>query len=280
MITIKKVLNTSVVLVEDDNLQEFIMLSKGIGYGRKNGDTIDTPIDKQLFIPVDNLKERQYIEILENIPYDLLNVTKLITDEARLYLGKSMNDSLYFVLADHIAFAIERQKNNLHIMNRVFWEIKSFYPDEFEVGLKGIALIKQHLDIELPEQEAANIAFHIVNAQVGDVDGFDSAKTAKLIGEIMNIIQYSLGKPLDKRNVHYIRLVIHIKFFAERFFTNSMLNNTDTSLYLQLKKQYQQELGIVEKIEQFIVGKYHVSISEEELSFLMVHIHRINRIES
>ena len=38
---IRKVLNSSVVLVQEDNGEESILLGKGIGYGRKPGQTID-----------------------------------------------------------------------------------------------------------------------------------------------------------------------------------------------------------------------------------------------
>lgn len=52
MIYIKKVLNSSVVLVDKEG-QEMIALGKGIGYGKKVGDSIaDTQID-QVFLPID-----------------------------------------------------------------------------------------------------------------------------------------------------------------------------------------------------------------------------------
>ena len=38
---IQKVLNSSVVLVQDDSGEESILLGKGIGYGRKAGEPID-----------------------------------------------------------------------------------------------------------------------------------------------------------------------------------------------------------------------------------------------
>lgn len=38
---IQKVLNSSVVLVQDDSGEESILLGKGIGYGRKAGEPIE-----------------------------------------------------------------------------------------------------------------------------------------------------------------------------------------------------------------------------------------------
>ncbi|WP_300366667.1 CAT RNA binding domain-containing protein [uncultured Subdoligranulum sp.] len=38
---IRKVLNSSVVLVQDESGEESILLGKGIGYGRRPGQSID-----------------------------------------------------------------------------------------------------------------------------------------------------------------------------------------------------------------------------------------------
>ena len=46
---IKKVLNSSVVLVEDDAHQESILLGKGIGFGQKPGNVIVENQKNQVF---------------------------------------------------------------------------------------------------------------------------------------------------------------------------------------------------------------------------------------
>ncbi|MGM3062948.1 PRD domain-containing protein, partial [Bacillus cereus group sp. BC318] len=85
--------------------------------------------------------------------------------EAEDRLGCSLNPSIYFMLSDHLNFAIERYKNDINVTNRVFWEIKNFYPQEFKIGLYALKLIKREFGLVLPEEEAANVAFHIINAQ-------------------------------------------------------------------------------------------------------------------
>ncbi|MFR3430469.1 MAG: CAT RNA binding domain-containing protein [Holdemanella porci] len=46
---IKKVLNSSVVLVSDHENNEFILLGKGIGYGKKVGESIDQSASNQIY---------------------------------------------------------------------------------------------------------------------------------------------------------------------------------------------------------------------------------------
>lgn len=69
---IKKVLNSSVVLVHDAKYNEFILLGKGIGYGKKTGEYICGSNDNQMFVPVENTKSKQFLELMDDIPVDIL----------------------------------------------------------------------------------------------------------------------------------------------------------------------------------------------------------------
>ena len=275
MVIIKKVLNSSVVLVQDNQNRESILLAKGIGYGRKAGESISDDIEKQIFIPVNGKNAKLLVESLSDIPYELLEITQNITQEASEYLGKELNENLYFLLADHLNFAMERLKNNLMVTNRVFWEIKNYYPHEFEIGRKAVLQINEQLNINLPEQEAANIAFHLVNAQSSN-ENTDAGRIAKMISEVTNIVKYSLGVEFDETDIHYLRFITHIKFFAERFFLDSMLNQED-SMYLDIISRYPEAVTITNKVNDFITAKYNKEIPEEELLFLVVHINRIKK---
>lgn len=121
---IKKVLNSSVVLVHDANDNEFILLGKGIGYGKKTGEYICGSNDNQMFVPVENTKSKQFLELMDDISVDILKITQEIIVEAEKLLNSSFNKNLYLILADHFNFAIERMRKGIKITNRVFWEIK------------------------------------------------------------------------------------------------------------------------------------------------------------
>lgn len=272
---ITKVLNSSVVLVKDENNFEYILLGKGIGYGSKIGTIVEDNDVNQMFVPINmETKINQALELLQSIPVEILQITQEIITEARGYLNVEISKNIYFVLADHLNFAIERLRDNIVITNRVFWEIKNYYPKEFNVGLIGLSKIKKRLGILLPEEEAANIAFHLANATASN-DSYDAQKYSKVIGEIVNIVLYSINKVFEKESIHYIRFIMHIKFLVERYFTNKMLNNEESILYLQMKSVYFKEMVIAEKIKDYLLSKYGHEITKEELAFLAVHINRI-----
>ena len=168
-------------------------------------------------------------------------------------------------------------KKGIKITNRVFWEIKNYYPDEFKAGLLGISRVEE-LGIYLPEEEAANLAFYFANAKSANDDNYDSMRYAKVIGEITNIAVLSINRTINKSNVHYMRFITHIKFFVERYFTDNLLQSKDTILYYQITNNYPKETLIAEKIRNFLKNKYEKDLTDEEMTYLIVHIARISTI--
>ncbi len=67
----KKVLNSSVVLVEE-NGKEMIALGKGIGFGQKAGDEISGDKVDKIFLPFEEKKSSQLLELVEEIPIEFL----------------------------------------------------------------------------------------------------------------------------------------------------------------------------------------------------------------
>ena len=260
---IKKVLNSSVVLVHDEKNKEFILLGKGIGYGKKAGEKIQPSSDNQVFVPVGDVNTIQYLNTLETMSLSILQVTKQIIVHAEQLMQTTFSNNLYFVLADHLQFAIERMKQNIVITNRVYWEIKTYYPEEFRAGLIGLSLIEEEMGIRLPDEEAANIAFHLANTR-SDSDGdYDSIKYAKVIAEINNIVIFGINRTLDKQSIHYIRFVTHIKFFVERYFTGKLLSGEDDTLYQRMKMMNPKEFSIALHIKEFLENKYHIIVGKQ-----------------
>ena len=69
---IQKVLNSSVVLVQDDSGEESILLGKGIGYGRKAGEPIERQPSDRVFLPLSNPDAQPMLELFSSIPASCL----------------------------------------------------------------------------------------------------------------------------------------------------------------------------------------------------------------
>ncbi len=272
---IKKVLNSSVVLAEDEQKKEYIFFGKGIGYGQKAGNIIEEDKVDQTFIPVGNVKVKEFLGLLDSIPHVFIELTQQIVHYAENKLSTKLNSGIYFTLMDHIHFAVERYKKNINITNRVFWEIKNFYADEFQIGTFALKLINERLHINMPEDEAANIAFHIINARGENDETKDSMRLAKMIGSIVNLVKYSLNINLKQDNIHYNRFVTHVKFFAQRFYSDKMLDDKEDALFKQIASLYPQAMDVAFKIKEYIKQVTGKTITNEEIAYLAVHIHRL-----
>lgn len=274
MLTISKTLNSSVVLVEQ-NGQSMILLGKGIGYGKKAGMQIKHDEISQIFMPVDSLYVKQMLDSIDSIPEVYFELAQEIVSYAEKVLGQKLNNHVYFALTDHLNFAIERFQKGMTISNRVFWEIKTFYNAEFRIGEYALSLLNDKLESELPEEEAANIAFHIINAQSENVDDTDGAKYAHLVGKIVNIVRYTVGSQMATDDIHYTRFITHVKFFVERFFTGKMLQEDEDPLFEHFQIRYPRAMAGAMKIRTFIEEKYQKTIPNEEVTYLAVHIYRL-----
>lgn len=275
MMLIKKSLNANAVIAVDLDEKEFILFGKGIGYGKKTGDKVDETVVNQTFIPLSNSEIKEYVSLLESIPPVILEITRSTVQHAEKVLKCALNVNVYFMLSDHLNFAIERQKNGILVQNRVFWEIKNYYTTEFEIGRYALKLIMQDLGIKLPDEEAANIAFHIINAQTDDSTKKDGMNYANLISGVVSIVRYSIGKQIDTHSTHYQRFITHLKFFSERFFSDSMLIEKNDTLFEQIAISYPEATEIAFMVKDYLTSVYEKHIPKEEITYLSVHINRL-----
>ncbi|MHC5218526.1 BglG family transcription antiterminator LicT [Enterococcus sp. LJL128] len=274
MKSIKKVLNSSVVLVEE-NGQEMIALGKGIGYGKKPGEEISGEQVDKIFLPLEEKKSAQILDLVAEIPLEFFEMTRDIVAQAEKELGRKLNSTIYLTLTDHLNFAVERAQEGLNIVNRLYWEIKSYYPKEFQVGQSALSLLNKKYQIELPKEEASNIAFHLINAQSEDSEHGDGFKYAKMIGGIVNMVRYSLQQDIDTESVHYTRFITHVRFFVERYYSDKLLDDGEEELYRQMWILYPSAMENATKVKEYIEKVYKTTIPDEEIVYLGVHINRL-----
>ncbi|MFW5389211.1 PRD domain-containing protein, partial [Yersinia sp. 2542 StPb PI] len=168
-----KVLNNSLVLSVDANNNEVIVMGKGIGFNSKIGDAIDAGKIEKVYVVQKNQTSREYVRLIENTPEEYISLVQNIMSDANASLKGKLSEQLFFTLTDHITFAIERFHKGISIQNRLLYEVKRFYPHEFSIAQQAVKYLNEKLNIQLPEEEAGNIAFHLVNGQT-DIQSMES----------------------------------------------------------------------------------------------------------
>ncbi|MCC0628733.1 MULTISPECIES: BglG family transcription antiterminator LicT [unclassified Clostridioides] len=272
---INKILNNNVVITLDDNDEEIIVMGKGIGYQKSKGDLIDkTKVNKVFRISNKEISNKLQ-ELLNNIPIEHMKLSSEIIEYAQKKLNKKLNESIYISLSDHTYSAIQRMKEGINVKNAILWEIKRFYKEEFEIGMKALGIIESKTHVKLPEDEAGFIAFHIVNAQLSEGHTLASDIT-KLIQEVLSIVRYHFRIEFHEESVFYYRFIMHLKFFAQRLLLDSEHEGeTDKELLNIIKSKYNKEFECVAKIKNFIKKQYNYILTYDELIYLTIHLAKV-----
>ncbi|NJI80931.1 PRD domain-containing protein [Clostridioides difficile] len=272
---INKILNNNVVITLDENDEEIIVMGKGIGYQKSKGSLIDkTKVNKVFRISNKEISNKLQ-ELLNNIPIEHMKLSSEIIEYAQTKLNKKLNESIYISLSDHTYSAIQRMKEGINVKNAILWEIKRFYKEEFEIGMKALDIIESKTGVKLPEDEAGFIAFHIVNAQLSEGHTLAS-DIAKLIQEVLSIVRYHFRIEFHEESVFYYRFIMHLKFFAQRLLLNSAHEGeTDKELLSIIKSKYNKEFECVIKIKNFIKKQYNYILTDDELIYLTIHLAKV-----
>lgn len=273
-VKIIKVLNNNVV-VSEKNKQEVIVMGRGIAFNKRTGDDLQDKQIEKIFTLEDEDITKKFITLISDIPMEYMDISEKIIKYAKLELGKKLNDSIYISLTDHIHFAIERHKDNLPIKNGLLWETKHLYKEEFEIGLEALNMICDQFNVILPEDEAAFIALHLVNAQLNE-DMTNIMDMTKVIQDILTIVKYHLKIDFDENSLNYYRFVTHLKFFAHRLVKGTHYsNNNEDDLLQVIKAKYSEAYRCSEKIKRFVENQYRYELTEEEMLYLTIHIQRV-----
>ncbi|MBW6408697.1 BglG family transcription antiterminator LicT [Clostridium weizhouense] len=272
---INRLLNNNVVITVDSNGEEIIVMGKGIGYQKSKGDVIDEEKINKVFRISNKEISNKFEELLNSIPIQYMKLCDEIIEYAQDKLNKKLNERIYISLSDHIYTAIQRTKNGIIVRNALLWEIKRFYIDEFEIGMKALDIIREKTKVKLPDDEAGFIAFHIVSAQLNEEQPMVQGIT-KLINEILTIVRIHFGVQFKEESVFYYRFITHLKFFAQRLFSdNTYSGDTDEELLSIIKKKYSKEFECIIKIRTFIHKKYNYNLTVDEMIYLTIHIAKV-----
>lgn len=155
--------NNAVVARTDNGLA--VLVGKGIGFGRRADDLIGPAAIQQHYLALDPEK-LQYFSMLSSIRPETLQAITAALDLAVDRLG-DLHPSVYLLLTDHLAFAIQRYTEGQVVANNLLAEIRTRFPEEFEAAEGVLALVNERLDIALPIDEAAFITLHLNAARSG-----------------------------------------------------------------------------------------------------------------
>ena len=209
-----KVLNNSLVLALDEAGQETILMGKGIGYHKSIGYQFQESEIEKVFV----LKNKEVSR----------SIIRLAAE----------TDAVYFELAKSAA---RRIRDGIVLQNFYTLEMRKFNPNEFQVGEYAVRLMSGQLGMEVPMDEAGNIAFHFINAQYDHPYNSQNLLIASTVKDILDIVKYSFGVTYKEDSTPYSRYVTHVQLFVQRLVSRNQLPDEKSSLL------YEQILAVCQK---------------------------------
>lgn len=271
---IAKIINNNIVSAYDEKGRELVIMGRGLGFGKKTGDDIDAGNIEKIFKMDSQDEINKLQEILADIPIENIRLVNEIIEKAGIILEKRLNKSIYITLTDHVNFAIERYKRNIELTNPLAWDIKKIYPLEFQAGLEAVKLINEAKNINLPEDEAASVAIHFVNAELG-MEIPNTMNITSIIQNSLKIIENEFKTQVNENSIHFERFVAHLQVFARRVVEGSILEDCDEELYEMVRKTYKKEFKCAKKIKDFLEKEFNADVPKEEITYITLYMRKL-----
>ncbi|MCP3807782.1 PRD domain-containing protein [Paenibacillus sp. Lou8.1] len=272
---ITKIFNNNAIIAKDQKRDEFVVMGRGIAFKKSAGEQVEEHLIEKVFVLKHKDASEKFKLLLEDVPSEYVSLCYDIIEYGKSILEAQLSDYIYVSLTDHMNNAFKMFDEGFKNANPLIWEIKKFYPKEFTVGLKALEFIEEETDKRLSEDEAGNIALHLINAQVNSSYNkvADVAQQTQKIHDILNIIKYSYNTTIDEHSISYERFITHLRFFFQRLNKKEKVELEDDFLWRQVKAKYKKAYGCMLKIEKYL----DTVLSDEEKLYITIHIQRVTQ---
>lgn len=274
MMQIEKILNNNVVQAMDNDV-EYIVMGKGLGFQKKVGETVDKEKIEKIFVLENPETEAEWTRAYVDLPDGEMQVFLNIITFAEAVLQTKFEPSFFIALADHLHYAIERSREGISLQNPLAWEVRKFYPREYEIGKQALRLIANDLEVELADDESASVALHFVNAQKDTGLHEKDRQLTQIVVGISEIVRLHFGCDLEEESFSYNRFITHLRYLAQRIVSGVSGGKNDAFLYEQVKVNYPESFICTQKIVTYIKSSYAFELSLDEQVYLTIHIQRL-----
>lgn len=264
---IKHILNNSSIIV-DGFLTEKILMGKGIGFGRKPGDTL--PLGSEYEKSYQLLaKTNDFYRIING--YDD-NVVEMVMDTIEQMMQRNTGEFTthdLVTIADHLAAMFLRILNGEAILSFFSVETKTLYPETFKQAEEIAEIILENHKVDMPEGEVAYIALYLENVK-SDGAKREVEKMSSILSQLDDLFSLEEYSDIDRDSMAYSRFLIHIRLVvridgARKTSLSRVISNAVLTTYTGYRL-------LAEKIIEIIESEAEYKLKEAELVYLIIHL--------
>ena len=271
MYRIVKVLNNNGLLVyHNETGRELIFLGNGVGFGRKPAQQVSEIKGAKVYSLVTRRKEQSVLKVVNGIRPEYIEAAGRIIEEAE-NVFQEVSHEILLPMADHIALAAKRAKENRQIPNPFTPDIRVLFAKEYAVALRGREIIKEMTGYEITDDEAGFITLHI-HAGLSDEQVSDTLNTTRIINEGISMIEKAFDQKLPSDSLAYTRLMSHLYYMAART-RRGETTNVDFNDFIFAN--YPKTGEAAAEVCRFMGEGVKKAVAKEEIGFLATHIQRV-----
>lgn len=272
MVVVKNI-NNNVSLCLDGNGKEVIVFGKGVGFIRPPAEVPLNKIERTFY----NVSSH-YLSILNDVPQDILDFTARQMTLLRGKLPYETTANLTFVLADHLAFALERAKKGIYIPMPSVYEMETSWPLEMELGRAFVSAMEKEFGTKLPYGEAQAVAMHFINARSTNVQESAvniEARYEEILEHTTRIIEEEMALTVRRDTFNYARFATHVQYLLRRIFEDKSIDSENIQMYQSIREEYEAASRCVDKIAAYLKENWKAELTEEEKLYLIMHVNRV-----
>ena len=275
MFRVRKALNhNTLIAISMDNNQEYLLIGKGIGFGKKVSERFEIPenIECSIYSLQEQTERGKAMELVKGIDPIYLEIAGKVLTKSEEVFGK-IDRRILFPMADHIAFAVQRIRANEQISNPLTDDIRALFHMEYKTAECVKDILWEMLQVEIDEHEIGYIALHIHSA-IEDENVALSMQIAMAVRECIRMIEEETGQTIDVMSLSYNRLMNHIRYMVARSIKGEKLKlNMNDYMSVKFPKSFWMATEVCKQLEKQL---HRTSpLDEVEIGYLAMHIERV-----
>ncbi|PRO64936.1 PRD domain-containing protein [Alkalicoccus urumqiensis] len=228
---VEKALNNNVVICSTDD-KEVVFIGRGIGFGKKTGDTFESTSYDKVYALVNEEEQQQYSRLALKETEETMLLIHESMEMIHELIGMTLNERTLTALTQHIVLALQRTRDETEIQNPFLTETKWLYHDTYQIAERVVAYIERETKVRLPEAEIGFITLHIQSA-LGHPDRY----APDLITRCVHYSEEKLNVRFVRQSTGFRRYVQHLRTLAELPAAISDTKTEEEMLFL-LKENY------------------------------------------
>ncbi|MCO8287451.1 PRD domain-containing protein [Tetragenococcus halophilus] len=270
-------LNQNALLVNNDG-NECIVVGKGIGFGKKRGDIVESKQDIKFYKMVP--KQDDIKESIDDVDDQSLQMAEKVAVHAESFLNKEFTGNFILSLAGHIQYLEEKYRDHVEIPEPFHYELKYLYPTEYRIAEWAVNYLQEEFNVEMPTAEVSFFTLHFVNGLVESGSVKNVVELSDILNETIEIIERETGEVMDRETISFSRFIIHLRYFVIRSLSSVQKKDTNENsdfkkIYDLTFEMYLQEKQIIEKIKKQLYMDHSIEFENYEDFYLLLHLVRI-----